>query len=506
MVTTRKLNCWEFRDCERGPGTKNMCPAPADTTCDRANSGTNAGRICWCVGGTFCSGQPECDFAQNIDSCLSCKFFQYVQAEEGPRFQLLKLAQGVFDVSGLQAMISHLEAMMRIHERVHSHFDLEQAIKDITDEAKSVTCAQRSVVFLIGGNPPELRGEFTMRGERIRVTMPIDENSVVGFCALHNKAANLRDVYERNRSGPGEPRFNKQFDKRCRCETESLLAVPIRDSRQRVIGVITAANSLKGRFSSDDQWFLQKYATEVALAVEKSRLLEQSLFAARLTSVGETAAALSHCIKNIAHAMRGSAYVIKRGIELNRMDNVKAAWEILDRHVEKLADLSLDLLAFDPERALEAETADLNETVDHVVRLLTDEARTRSIKLEACLGRGVETCRFDPRLIYRCLINLIMNAFDACMPKAGTVAVLTGRTAQGDVMITVSDNGRGMDDRTKEQIFKLFKTSKGRGSFGIGLPTVLDLVKKHNGRIEVQSELGKGSTFTILIPDLTDAS
>jgi signal transduction histidine kinase len=267
-----------------------------------------------------------------------------------------------------------------------------------------------------------------------------------------------------------------------------------------VIGVLTAANSSKGSFSSDDQWFLQEYATEVALAMEKSRLLDESFFTARLTSIGETAAALSHCIKNIAHALRGSAFVIKRDLESNRMDNVKAAWEILDRHVEKLADLSLDILAFDPDRELEAEAASLNETVYHVVKLLTEEAGTRTIKLEAKLGKGLEKCWFDPRLIYRCLVNLIINAFDACFPKGGTVTVSTARTEKDEVMIAISDTGSGMDDRTKAEIFKLFKTSKRGRGFGIGLPTVVNLVKKHNGRLEVESELGKGSTFTIYIP------
>jgi len=390
---------------------------------------------------------------------------------------------------------------MRIHAEVHSHFDLEEAIKEITDQAKKVTNAQRSVVFRVGGNPPELRGTFTMRGELIEVTMPIDENSAIGFCALHDRVVNLRDVYEQHQDAPEKPRFNTQFDTRCKCKTKSLLALPIHDPRGRLVGVITAANSAKGFFSSDDQWFLQEYATEVGLAMEKNRLLQESFFAARLTSIGETAAALSHCIKNIAHALRGSAYVIKRGIELNHMGNVKAAWSILDRHVEKLADLSLDVLSFDPERALQEETTSLNETVDHVVTLLADEAETRAIKLEAKLGKGLAKCTFDPRLIYRCLINLIMNAFDACMPKAGTVTVSTARTHHGEVMIAVSDNGRGMDQRTKEEIFELFKSTKGRGGFGIGLPTVRDLVRKHNGRIEVESEPGKGSTFTIFIPD-----
>jgi len=503
MASNQKLNCWQFMGCGRGVGAQSPCPAAVDKICDGVNGGANAGRVCWCVAGTFCFGRTQGDFAQKMDVCFECEFFERVKEEEGPRFQLLKLAEGVLDVSGLHARISHLEALMRIREDVHSHFDLEQALKDITAQAKRVTNARRSLVFLVRGDPPELRGEFAMRGERVEVAMPMDENSSVGFCALHNRTVNLRDAYEKQQTVAGQPRFNTQFDQRCRCKTESLLAVPIRDSHERVIGVITAANSSKGFFSSDDQWFLQEYATEVALAIEKSRFLEQSLFAARLTSIGETAAGLSHCIKNIAHALRGSAFVIKRGIELNHMGNVKAAWEILDRHVEKLAELSLDILAFDPDRALEAETASLNETVNHVVKLLTEEAETRTIKLETNLGRGLDKCWFDPRVVYRCLINLIINAFDACFPQAGTVTVSTARTEDGEVMIAVSDTGKGMDERKKAEVFKLFKTTKAKHGFGIGLPTVMDLVKKHNGRIELESAPGKGSTFAIFIPDST---
>jgi len=501
MVAGHKTNCWEFMACGHGPDTESACPASVDQSCDGANGGTNAGRICWCVSRTFCFGEQQGDFTQKTETCFSSEFFQQVRREEGPRFQLLKLAQGIFDVSGLHAKISHLEALMRIHAQVHSHFDLEEAVREITDQAKKVTDAQRSVVFRVSGNPPELRGKFTMRGRPIEIAMPIDENSAVGFCALHDRVVNLRNVYDQQQGDPDKPRFNTQFDERCKCKTKSLLAVPIHDPRQRLVGVITAANSSKGFFSSDDQWFLQEYATEIGRAMEKNRLLQESFLAARLTSIGETAAALSHCIKNIAHALRGSAYVIKRGIELNDMGNVKAAWEILDRHVEKLAELSLDVLSFDPDRTLQQETASLNETVDHVLTLLADEAETRAIKLKAKLGKGLAKCTFDPRLIYRCLINLIMNAFDACMPKAGTVTVSTARTKQGEVMIAVSDNGRGMDKKTKEEIFELFKSTKGKGGFGIGLPTVRDLVRKHNGRIEVESEPGKGSTFTIFIPD-----
>jgi len=69
---------------------------------------------------------------------------------------------------------------------------------------------------------------------------------------------------------------------------------------------------------------------EVSLALEKDALLKASVSTMRLASVGETVAALSHCIRNIAHTLRGSSYIIKRALERNRIDDVRSAWELLD--------------------------------------------------------------------------------------------------------------------------------------------------------------------------------
>jgi signal transduction histidine kinase len=96
-------------------------------------------------------------------------------------------------------------------------------------------------------------------------------------------------------------------------------------------------------------------------------------------------------------------------------------------------------------------------------------------------------------------VNLVVNAFDACPVGGGHVAVVT-ECSGGDAIIRVSDNGAGMDPDTKERVLETFATGdKTRGS-GIGLPTVLDIVERHGGRLEVDSAPGKGSTFTISIP------
>lgn len=504
MAVTHKTNCWDAVRCGRGPGSPEPCPAALDVASTGINSGLNAGRICWTVPGAGCDGGPEGDFVDRQERCLHCQFFQRVRDEEGPRFRFVTLAQGVRDAEGLYTRITQLEALMGVHDHLHAMFNLDTVIAEITRQARALTQAQRSLVLLLRGNPPRLHGEFRLRGETMRVDIPLDEISAVGAAAVANKVVNIQDPYEApTRPAPGaEPAagpFNQAFDRACKCLTNSLLAVPVRDSDNRVLGVITAVNSGKGFFSQDDQWFMERYAVEVGLAVEKARLLEDTVAAGRMASISESLAGLSHFLKDVAHALIGTSYIIRRGIERDRMEDVKSAWEILDRHVKRLAELCKDVLTYDPERPDEMCPGDLNETVADAVSLLQGEARTRAIRLETQLGPGLTHCRHSKRGIYRCVVNLLVNAFDACRPSGGQVTVST-ESRDGRAAISVADNGLGMDAEDREQMLETFKTGdKTRGS-GIGLPTVVDIVERHGGRLEIHSVPDEGSTFTILIP------
>ena len=93
----RKTNCWEAMQCGRQRGgvrtrSHGVCPAAVDTSCEGTNGGHNAGRVCWSVAGTLCSGVPSGTYAQKRLTCLNCPFFKLVSIEEGVRFQLHSIA------------------------------------------------------------------------------------------------------------------------------------------------------------------------------------------------------------------------------------------------------------------------------------------------------------------------------------------------------------------------------------------------------------------------------
>ncbi|MGD0112744.1 MAG: GAF domain-containing sensor histidine kinase [Armatimonadota bacterium] len=498
MVTKQKTNCWEVRQCGRGPTSVEPCPTALDLTSTGVNGGVNAGRICWTVPGTSCDGKPHGDFVDKQDICLNCAFFHRVREEEAASFRFVKLAQGVWDAESLHARITQIESLMGIHDRLRAMFNLDAVIREITRQARAVTQAQRSLVLFLRGDPPRLYGEFMLRGREVKVDIACDETSAVGSAAARNTAVNVKEAY-RASSGHDDVPFNRAFDEACHCRTDSLLAVPIRDSDGRVLGVITAANSAGGAFSHDDQWFMERFAVEVALALEKARLLQEAVAAGRMASISESVAGLSHFLKDVAHALLGTSYVIRRAIDQGRVDDVKSAWEIFDRHVQRLVDLCKDVLTYDPDRPDEICPGDLNETVADAVGLLRGEARARAIELDTALGEGLGECRHSKRGVYRCVVNLVVNAFDACLPSGGHVTVATKRNST-HALVQVCDDGRGMDAATRALMLGTFKTGDRMHRSGIGLPTVVDILERHGGRLEIESSPGSGSTFTILLP------
>jgi signal transduction histidine kinase len=493
------MNCWEALDCGSGPRSADPCPAAADITGNGVNDGVNAGRICWTVSGTRCYGQQQGTFVDKLDTCLACEFFQTVKREQGKDFRLLKLGQGLRDAPGLHATIARIESFLRIHEDLHAEFDLRRLIGRIASEAQRAVSAERSIVFLLDGAPPALRGEFTLRGERVPVTIPLDETSAVGCAAVRNEVVNVRSPYRRAEPGEAPAAFSQEFDRQCNVRTHSLLAVPIRGPDGKPIGVITAANSIHGVFSADDQWFMEKYALQTGLAVEKARLLEDRFVAGRMASFAETIAGLSHSLKGITHAMRGLTYVIRQAVQSGRLEHIEAACEILDRQVQRVVNLSVAVAAYELERSGGPVTGALNQIVRDVMNVFEEEADARAIRLETRLDDALGDWASDRVLVYRCLVNMLCHVFASCPVSDGRITVGTHRASPGEALIDIHANSPGL--AAEPQTAPLEEDAG--GVHGIGLPTALHLIRTHGGRLEVFTAPDGGTTYRLHFPLVT---
>ena len=239
------------------------------------------------------------------------------------------------------------------------------------------------------------------------------------------------------------------------------------------------------------------------LVEDKTRKLVE---AERLAAVGQTVAGLSHAIKNITGGLKGGAFVLEKGIELGDQKYLLQGWEMIRGNVDKITNLSMDLLNYAKATDLNVQAADPNESAQEVIDLMRPRAQELGIELLSDFSQNLNPCQFDADLICRCLLNLVTNAIDACRnddPDAPEkmVTVRTKKSRGWGVEYQVLDNGCGMNAATKKNIFKRFFSTKGSEGTGIGLMITKKIIDEHNGVIKVESQEGVGSKFFIKLPE-----
>ena len=231
--------------------------------------------------------------------------------------------------------------------------------------------------------------------------------------------------------------------------------------------------------------------------------------AERLAAVGQTVAGLSHAIKNITGGLKGGAFVLEKGIELDEKKYLMQGWEMIKGNVDKITNLSLDLLNYARDTELNFQACDPNKPAQEVIDLMSPRAHELGIDLRSDLSQNLKTCHFDSDFIYRCLLNLVTNALDAFVhdntdKRDKKVTLRTKKTSGWGVEYQVLDNGCGMNPEIRKNIFKRFFSTKGSDGTGIGLMITQKIVKEHKGLIEVESEEGVGSKFVIKIPEMPE--
>ncbi|HDR15295.1 MAG TPA: PAS domain-containing sensor histidine kinase [Desulfobacteraceae bacterium] len=239
---------------------------------------------------------------------------------------------------------------------------------------------------------------------------------------------------------------------------------------------------------------------------EIHRLQKEKEQAERMAAIGRTVAGLAHYIKNVLTGLDGGAYVINSAISKRDLDLVENGWNMVERNIEQISGIVSDMLIYSRERTPNYQMTCPNELVSEVLELIYQRAKLAGVSLERDLATGLEPVAMDRTGIYRCLLNLVTNAVDACTLEGivhgkGIVRVKTDRPAGWGVRFQVEDNGTGIDEAARERLFTDFFTTKGYKGTGLGLPVTDKIVREHGGRIIFDSQPGSGTTFSLLLPE-----
>ncbi|MCC7386947.1 MAG: PAS domain S-box protein [Deltaproteobacteria bacterium] len=276
-------------------------------------------------------------------------------------------------------------------------------------------------------------------------------------------------------------------------------AVPVFDEAGRLVALEGVTRDLRPRRKAEH---------------DKAEVLAQLHQAQRLESVGRLAGGIAHDFNNLLSVILCFAGFAAQ--QLHEADPVRADVLEIQAAARRAAALTRQLLAFSRRQVLELRVLDVNSIVGGIEKML-GRLIGEHIAVEVRLAQKLGHVLADAGLLEQVLMNLAVNAKDA-MPDSGRLVIETREveraappTAGSDgptarwVAIAVSDTGSGMDEATLRRIFEPFFTTKekGRGT-GLGLSTVYGIVQQCGGFVDVNSELGRGSTFTVYLPR-TDA-
>ncbi|MHB8882571.1 MAG: PAS domain-containing hybrid sensor histidine kinase/response regulator [Thermodesulfovibrionales bacterium] len=244
---------------------------------------------------------------------------------------------------------------------------------------------------------------------------------------------------------------------------------------------------------------------------EHKHLEEQLRHAQKMEAVGTLAGGIAHDFNNILNVIMGYGTLVLDG--LGAADPLKAQMNEVLTAAERAVNLTRRLLVFSRKQVVEVKPVEVNETILDVQKMLARLIRENiDFKLDLAVSRLIVMA--DVGQIEQVLMNLASNARDA-MPEGGRLTIGTGVEELDEeyvaaygygkpgvyALITVSDTGCGMDEETRKKIFEPFFTTKGVGEgTGLGLAISYEIVKRHNGYIQVYSEPGKGTIFKIYLP------
>ncbi len=233
---------------------------------------------------------------------------------------------------------------------------------------------------------------------------------------------------------------------------------------------------------------------------EKRQLETELVQSEKLAAVGQLAAGVAHEINNPLAAVIANAQILLRELPPNEEDWVESV-KIIETAGQRAGKVVKNLLGLARKELYEFAPIDLNESIQNTLNLLSHELLVHPIKVLFDPGDNFPQLIASRENLQSVWINIVMNAIEALGDNEGQIDIIT-RHVNGEFIITIKDNGPGIPENQVGKIFEPFFTTKSpvKGT-GLGLSVVHRIIKSHGGRIMVESHLGRGTQFTIILPE-----
>ncbi|MGR3319953.1 MAG: ATP-binding protein, partial [Candidatus Anammoxibacter sp.] len=365
---------------------------------------------------------------------------------------------------------------------------LDDLLSNIISETTDVLEADRTSLFMYDEKKDELWSKIAEKSVMKEIRVSLDKG-IVGYVARTRKVLNIEDAYNNEL-------FNPAFDKKTGFRKKNILCAPLETKRGKLIGVIEVINKKKIKsFGNEDEELIRTFASLVTVVIENAILTEEALKRERMATIGDMASTIVHDLKNPMTTIKGYAQIIA----VKSPDLIKPA-NIIVGEIDRLTDMAQDLLDFSKgkEDDIKVEKVKCKEYFKEILEFLGNDFKKRSIGFNSSIRFSGEF-EIDKDKIRRAIFNIAVNARDA-MEDGGSFNVDVSESEdKKDVVIVISDTGKGMPPDIKDNIFEAFVTHGKRNGTGLGMAITKKIIDSHKGTINVESEEGKGTKFEIVL-------
>ena len=393
----------------------------------------------------------------------------------------------------IRSSIDELVATQHLANIISTARDPEQIVSALIDLARQVVPVVASNIFLFQDRSPAL-APLSARADSLleREVAQQLESGIVDWVIAEKKTIVVPDLEHMVQNG----------------SARNYVIVPL-ILRGEGIGIyLIHTEKAQQEFTNQDIQLLTVLANQAAVGVEHWRATQQltrahaelkasqtqMVQAAKLAAIGELAAGIAHEIKN-------PLQVLMLHLELVQNGKALPNWvEMFSKQVKRLSDLTLRLMNFARSTSEEVamEPVSPNKVMEEIVAIVEHDWENSGVSIQKHYQENLPAVSGNSNYLQQVFLNLLINARDA-MTEGGAITIATALTGYF-VSIKISDTGPGIDREIQEKIFKPFFTTKGEKGTGLGLAVCSKIVAQHKGEIRIDSEPGKGTTFTIFLP------
>ncbi len=395
-------------------------------------------------------------------------------------------------------------ALLAISEALVSNLELGAVMETILDRTLEEAHAQQGSILLLDERRDrlEMLASRGLPAEIVQKGYIPRKGSIAEWVIENNQPLILNDH-------PSNPNY-QALDARRRLI--SAMCLPLR-MHGRVIGTINLNRTSEdlGMFCQSDLEVMVLLANQAAVFIENSRLHERVVRGERLAAVGQTVAGISHCIKNILTGVKGGLSIVGMAEGAGDWKLLGQGRDILQRNLDRLSTIVLDMLDYSKEREPQRSEVSIRDLFEELAASVRADAAARQIHFSVRPITDAGSVQADGQQIYRCLLNLVQNAFDVSAADGevwieatqerdpARLAELPGGPAAA-IVLRVGDSGPGVPAENRESIFDPFFSTKGSKGTGLGLAVTRKIVEEHGGRIRIEDAPGQGAIFVITLP------